>query len=222
MRVLVIEDDDNTARLLQMSLEAEFFAVDVALDGEAGFLLALKNQYDLILLDALLPGKSGKDICIDIRNKNITTPILILSALSEVCVKASFLDNGADDYVTKPFSLRELIARIHALLRRPCQMVETTLQFGLLTLDTLRHIALYGNRNIRLTRKEFMLLEYLMRNQGIVLSRMAIMEHVWDIHADPFSNTLEAHIVSLRKKICAVSDEKIIHTVSGCGYVMRV
>lgn len=220
MRILVIEDDESLNRFLKASLEAECFIVDTAVDGETGSFLGRTNEYDVIILDNILPNKNGKEVCLDIRTHGNTVPILMLSALTETNTKTELLNAGADDYLTKPFSLHELLARVRALLRRPKPLMRDVLCIDTLTMDINRHIVTRCNTEIRLTRKEFILLEYFMRNQGIVLSRASIMDHVWDMYADPFSNTLESHILSVRKKIDALCERKLIHTISGLGYIM--
>lgn len=220
MRILIIEDDDSIARFLTISLEAECFVVDRASDGEAGSFLGRTNEYDLIILDNMMPKKSGKQVCDDIRAQGKTMPILMLSAVSETETKTDLLNAGADDYLTKPFSLNELLARVRALLRRPKELLGDVLRLDNVLMDMSKHIVTRAGKEIRLTRKEFILLEYLMRNQGVVLSRASIMDHVWDMHADPFSNTIESHILSVRKKIDVPGERKLIRTISGRGYVM--
>lgn len=222
MRLLIIEDEKKIVDLLKACLEAELFVVDIAEDGERGAFLALTNDYDLIILDNVLPKKTGLEVCEEIRKKGKIVPILILSVKSETDMKVKLLNAGADDYLIKPFSLEELLARIRALLRRPKQIESEVLKIDDLTLDTKRHIVKRDKEEIYLTRKEFMLLEYLMKNEGIVLSRGMIMEHVWDINADPFSNTIESHILSVRRKIDFKDNKKLIHTVPGRGYKINV
>ncbi len=218
MRALIVEDEKQILNFLKKSLQAEHFAVDTAEDGEKGSFLARTNDYDLILLDNIMPKKTGQEVCEEIRSEGINIPILVLSVKSEITTKVDLLNAGADDYMTKPFSLDELMARIKALLRRPKEIESEILKIDGLTLDTSKHIVKQGDKDIYLTRKEFTLLKYLMRNQGIVLSRSMIMEHVWDMSVDPFSNTIESHINSLRKKINIKGKKKLIHTVPGRGY----
>ncbi len=218
MRILIIEDDENINTFLQSSLESEYFVVDSAHDGDGGLYCALTNTYDLIILDSMLPNKSGLEICRELRTAGKTTPIIGLSVKSETVNKVQFLNAGADDYLTKPFSFEELVARIRALLRRPQSIQTDTLEFGNLELDARKHIVRKNGIDIYLTRKEFLLLEYLMRNQGVVLTRGMILEHVWDMNADPFSNTIETHVMTLRKKIDAEQEVRLIHTVPGIGY----
>jgi len=217
MRILIIEDEQEIRTFIKQSLESECFVVDAAQNGEEGSWLARTNEYDAIVLDNMLPGKSGKEVCMDIRRAGKTAPIIILSVKTGIDTKVAMLNIGADDYLTKPFSLDELLARIRALLRRPKEIKEAVLALGDLVLDTNQHTACRGAEDVYLTRKEFMLLEYLLRNQDAVVSRGMIMEHVWDMNADPFSNTIESHIRSLRKKI-DFKAKKLIHTVPGRGY----
>ena len=222
MRILLVEDSKEIINFLKPSLEAELFAVDVAEDGEKGSFLGRTNDYDLIILDIILPKKGGLEVCREIREKGKTAPIIVLSVKTETVTKIELLNAGADDYLIKPFSLEELLARIRALLRRPKQIEGDILELDDLTLDTKRCTVKRGKREAHLTRKEFMLLEYLLRNKGIVLSRGMIMEHVWDMNVDPFSNTIESHILSLRHKIDFSGKKKLIHTVSGRGYKLDV
>lgn len=214
----MVEDEQQIADYLEMSLRAEYFAVDVAIDGESGMEMALHNNYDLVILDNILPGKSGLDICKAARGSGKTYPILILSARAETTTKVGLLDAGADDYLIKPFSLQELLARVRALLRRPRRVESTVLSIDDLVLDTQRHAAKRGKKDVTLTRKEFALLEYLMKNEDVAVSRGMLMEHVWNTSMDPFSNTIESHILSLRKKIDRGARRRLIHTVSGVGY----
>jgi len=181
MRVLLVEDEPQIADFLKMSLQAECFAVDVATDGERGSFLARTENYDLVILDNVLPLKHGLEICKDIRTAEKTMPIIMLSVKSDAATKVELLNAGADDYLIKPFSLQELVARMRALLRRPKQMQRETLSIDDLVLNEKTASVRRGNEEIYLTRKEFMLLEYLLSNQGLVLSRGMILEHVWDM-----------------------------------------
>jgi DNA-binding response OmpR family regulator len=201
MRILIVEDEEGIASFLKAGLESEYFAVDVAEDGERGSYLARTNEYDIIILDNMLPKKEGAEVCDDIRKSGKTTPIIMLSARSELGIKVELLNKGADDYLTKPFSLEELIARIRALLRRPTTLSSEILQVDDLIMDTKKHVTTREGKEIYLTKKEFMLLELLMKHKGSVVSRGSIMEHVWDMNVDPFSNTIESHILNIRKKI---------------------
>jgi DNA-binding response OmpR family regulator len=218
MRILIIEDEKSIADFLQYSLETDCFVVDRAEDGETGSFLARTNEYDLIILDNVLPRKNGRDICQEIREKGKFVPILMLSAQMETDTKVELLNCGADDYLTKPFVLPELLARVRALLRRPKEVTSDVLRFEDVVFDTRKHTVRRGDKEIYLTRKELILLEYLMRNPGVALSRSMIMEHVWDMHADPFSNTVDSHIFSLRKKIETPGKKKLIYTIPGRGY----
>lgn len=218
MRILVVEDEKKISDFLKTALEAEVFVVDVVDDGKKGSFLARTNDYDLIVLDNILPSQSGIEVCREIRASGKTMPILMLSVKSDTTTKIDLLNAGADDYLTKPFSFEELLARIRALLRRPKTIEGEVLKIDDLALDTKKHLVQRGGKEIYLTRKEFMLLEYLLKNQGIVLSRGMIMEHVWDMDTDPFSNTIESHILSLRKKINYKGKKKFIQTVPGRGY----
>jgi len=217
MKMLLVEDNISIRNVLRMSLEAQSFAVDEAPDGEVGSYLARTNEYDLIILDNVLPKKMGGHVCKEIRDEGITTPIIMLSAKSDTLDKVRILDLGADDYVTKPFSFEELLARMKAVLRRPSQIQDTVLHIESISLNCETQRVSKNNKNIYLTRKEFSLLEFLMKNKDKVISRAQIMEHVWDINANPFSNTIEAHVLSLRKKI-GDTKKKIIQNVPGRGY----
>ncbi len=218
MKILLVEDDESIASVIKAGLQTELFAVDVADNGEEGSLLARTNDYDLVILDVTLPRKSGSDVLADIRNKGKTAPILVLSVESETDLKVKMLDGGADDYLNKPFSFKELMARIRALLRRPKRIEAEVLAVDDLKLNTKTHVVTRDGKDIRLTRKEFMLLELLMHNHGDVVSRGMIDEHVWDNEADPFSKTIESHILSLRRKINENGKKKLIETLSGRGY----
>ncbi|HEY0010642.1 MAG TPA: response regulator transcription factor [Candidatus Paceibacterota bacterium] len=218
MRALVVDDERDIRETLAENLRTECFAVDTAGDGTEGSYLARTNEYDVIILDNMLPEKSGVTVCTEIRRTGRHVPILILSVLNDSWRKVELLNAGADDYLIKPYSFDELIARIRALLRRPSDVVGDIMTVDDLTLDTKQQSVRRGDKRIYLTRKEFMLLEYLMRHQGSVLSRGMIMEHVWDMTSDPFSNTIESHIRGLRRKIHLPGTLKLIHTVPGRGY----
>ena len=220
MRLLVVEDEPKIAGFLKDSFEAEYFAVDVAEDGEQGSYLARVNDYDMVVLDNLLPKKDGLEVCKDIRATGKNVPILVVSVKTGANDKVMLLDAGADDYLAKPFVLEELFARIRALLRRPAGLEEDELMVEDITLDSRSGNVRRGEKSIYLTRKEFMLLRYLMRNHGLVLSRGMILEHVWDMSVDIFSNTIESHILSLRKKLDDMSKDRLIQTVPGRGYRM--
>ncbi len=222
MKILIVEDDAEIRAILAATLKEACFAVDTAESGETGSYMARTNDYDLIILDNILPKKHGIEVCQELRAAEITTPILMLSVRSEVTTKAKLLDAGADDYLTKPYSVEELLARVRALLRRPKKSDSDILQLDNLTVNLQKHQVTRGNQEIQLTRKEFILLSYFMKNIDVVLSRGMITEHVWDMNADPFSNTIEAHIRSLRKKIDEKFGKELIHTVPGFGYKMSI
>jgi len=222
MRIRILEDDPDISSVLKSCLEAECFAVDVAADGEQGSYLARTNDYDLVLLDYNLPIKSGREVCAEIRAGGKTMPIIMLTVKSEVADKVEMLNLGADDYVTKPFSFEELLARVRSVLRRPKPIQNEIFKIDDLILDVRGHAVERSGKSVRLTRKEMMLLEYLLRNRSAVVTRGMLIEHVWDMHLDPFSNTIDAHILSLRKKLNVGTKRKLIHTVPGRGYKMEV
>jgi DNA-binding response OmpR family regulator len=221
MRILVIDDDKDIRDFLKHVLQAECFVVDTAADGEEGSFLARSHDYDLIVLDNVLPKKKGAEVCREIRKAGKHTPIIILSVQSEIEDKASLIDCGADDYLIKPFAYRELQSRMRALMRRPKVLAPPVLRVDNLTLNTLSQKVKRGRQDIYLTRKEFALTSYLMRNLGTVVSRGMLMEHVWNDDVDPFSNTIEAHVANLRKKIDDGSKHKLIRTVPGRGYAIE-
>ena len=218
MRILVVEDDASVRRALISCLAAESFAIDQAADGAEGVYLARLNEYDLVISDYLLPKKDGLELCAELREAGKTMPILIISVKSTVPDKVALLDHGADDYLVKPFSYEELVARVRALLRRPAQLEQQVITVGDVTIDSARQAVRCGAKDVYLTRKEFSLLEYLAQRQGIVVSRTMLMEHVWNADRDLFSNTIESHILNLRKKLGTRSRAKLIHTVPGRGY----
>jgi heavy metal response regulator len=221
MRLLIVEDDPNMARFLQKGLQEERYAVDVAKDGEEGLLLASVNPYDLIILDVMLPKIDGLAVCARLRAERKTTPILLLTALESVESKVDGLNTGADDYLTKPFAFAELVARAHALLRRGSGQQAGRLTVADLELDPVSHRVWRGGREIVLTNKEFALLEYLLRNVDQVLTRTAIVEHIWDIHYDSMTNIVDVHVRALRAKIDRDFSPALIHTVRGVGYVLK-
>lgn len=220
MRILVVEDQEETAASLKRKLEASYYAVDVEHDGERGFYKARTNEYDLILLDKSLPGKDGYEICSGLREYKMATPIMILSAATEIEDKVSLLNCGADDYLTKPYAFSELAARIEALLRRPARLEEKALMVNGLSLKRDTYSCTFNGKTKRLTPKEFMILEYLMKNAGRIISREMMLEHVWDDSADQFSKSIDMHIMNLRKKIDPRNKETFIHTVPGAGYIV--
>ena len=220
MRILVVEDEHRIANTITKGLEQERFAVDVAYTGTDGFDLAVTEEYDVIILDLLLPGMDGIVICKKLRSQDIHTPILMLTAKSQIQDKVEGLDSGADDYLTKPFSFEELLARIRALTRRPKNVTMVTLTVNDLALDSKRYSVKRGDKEIQLSNKEFSLLEYLMKNAGVTLTKEQIIMHVWDYDADILPNTVEVYIRNLRNKIDRPFPKKkaLIQTVRGFGY----
>jgi heavy metal response regulator len=221
MRILVVEDEKKVARFIQQGLEEEHYTVDVAFDGERGLLMAQSENYDLLILDVMLPKKSGLDIIKEFRAQKGLTPALILTAKTTTDDKVAGLDSGADDYLTKPFAFAELLARVRSLLRRGAKEKSTVLTIANLELDTVSHKAKRGNRVIDLTAKEYALLEYFLRNKDRVLSRTIISEHIWDYNFDTGTNIIDVYINHLRGKIDAGGEKKLIHTIRGVGYVMK-
>jgi DNA-binding response OmpR family regulator len=220
MRILVIEDEHKIANAIKRGLEQEKFAVDVAYDGDDGLASAQGDDYDLIVLDRMLPGNTdGIAVCKQLRSEKRHMPIIMLTAKDQIKDRVSGLDAGADDYLIKPFSFEELLARIRALLRRPTSTIGTVLKVADLSLDTVTYEVKRGDKKISLSSKEFALLEYLLRNPGRVLSKTNIIAHVWDFDADVLPNTVEAYIGYLRQKIDRPFDAPdLLHTVRGFGY----
>ena len=218
MRILVVEDEHRIASTIKKGLEQEKFAVDVAYNGTDGYDMAVSENYDAIILDLMLPEKDGLEISRDLRKQQIHTPILILTAKSQVQDKVAGLDMGADDYLTKPFSFEELIARIRALSRRPHKSLGSVLQIADLKLDSKTFLVSRNKNKINLSNKEFSILEYLMRNKGKIISKDQIISHVWDYNADILPNTVEVNIKNLRAKMDRSFNKKLIHTIWGFGY----
>ncbi len=219
MRILVVEDEHKIANSIKKALEHEKYAVDVVYDGKEGLDLALSEEYDCIILDVLLPHMNGIDICKNIRQEKIHTPIIMLTAKGQVTDKIQGLDSGADDYLVKPFALNELFARIRALLRRPKDVTDSILQVDTLTLDTKSFEIKRNDTSIRLSSKEFSLLEYLMRHKNMVITKDQIIQHVWDYDSDVLPNSVEVYIKHLRDKVDAPFDgPDLIHTIRGFGY----
>lgn len=221
MRILIVEDEKKVAGFIKKGLEEETYAVDVAYDGEEGFHLASMNDYDMIILDWMLPKMDGLEVLSRLRDKKVSTPILLLTAKDAVDDKVTGLNKGADDYLTKPFAFSELLARIRSLLRRGQAETQTELKVGDLILDMVSHKVSRGGEEIELTGKEYSLLEYFMRNEGKVLTRTMIAEHVWDYNFDTFTNVIDVYVNHLRKKIDKKYPAKLLHTLRGVGYVMR-
>lgn len=223
MRILVVEDEHKIAAAVKRGLEMETYSVDLAYTGIEGYDLASTEDYDLILLDLMLPELNGMEICTKLRENKIHTPILMLTAKSELEDKVNGLNCGADDYLTKPFAFEELLARIRALLRRPANALEPQLVCNNLILNTQNLAVLRNNKVIALSKKEYSLLEYLMRNQSKVLTKAQIISHVWDYDSNILDNTVEQYIGYLRNKIDRAfpKEAKLIHTVRGFGYTLR-
>jgi DNA-binding response OmpR family regulator len=222
VQILVVEDEEKIANFLRRGLMEESYAVDVAYDGEDALYKFDINEYDLIILDLMIPKVDGLMVCKKIREVNTSIPILVLTAKDATEDKIKGLDAGADDYVTKPFSFSELSARVRALLRRGKKADPAILTIDNLSLDPATRIAKRGKRSITLTTREYALLEYFMRNPNRVLTKTELLEHVWDYNYDGLSNVLETYVKYLRKKLKVHPDEKeLIHTMRGSGYVFR-
>jgi len=220
MRILVVEDESKVADFIEKGLEAERFVVDVAADGQKGLELALAHDYDLLILDLMLPRLSGTDLLGSVRRQKPNVPILILTARDALTDKLLNFEQGCDDYVTKPFAFAELVMRVKALLRRGATQKKDQLQISDLVLDRLGRKVTRAGKSIDLTVKEFVLLEYLMANEGQVCSRNMIIEHVWDQTFDSFTNIVDVYIRYLRNKVDRNFEPPLIHTVRGVGYVL--
>ena len=221
MHILLVEDDMNLAQFVRKGLKEEQYAVDVAADGQEGLELALRNPYDLLILDIMLPKLDGLTLCRRLRAEGNRAPVVLLTARNTVQDKVSGLDTGADDYLTKPFAFAELLARVRALLRRGGPQQPTRLKAADLELDPASRRAWRAGKDITLTNKEYALLEFLLRNKNRVLTRTAIIEHVWDISYDPMTNIVDAHIRALRAKIDREFSPPLIATVRGAGYMLE-
>jgi heavy metal response regulator len=222
MRLLVVEDEKKVASFIRKGLEEEGYAVDLVSDGRTGLIMGLDRVHDLIILDVNLPRMDGLSLLQELRQKKVTTPVLLLTVRAAIEDKVLGLDTGADDYLTKPFAFQELLARVRALLRRRVDAKPPLLQVGDLELDPATRLVFRGEEKIELTAKEYALLDYFMRHPGRVLSRTMIAEHVWDYDFDPMTNVIDVYVNYLRKKIDAGQETKLIHTVRGVGYVMKV
>lgn len=221
MRILVVEDEKKVASFVKKGLEEDYYSVDVALDGKEGSRLAFSDEYDLIIMDIMLPFKDGISILKDLRKEKITTPILMLTAKDDISDKVLGLDSGADDYLPKPFAFDELLARVRALLRRNNSEKNVILKVDDLELDTQLHKAFRKGQEIFLTPKEYSILEYLMRNKNHVISRVKLSEHVYDYHFDSDTNVIDVYINKLRNKIDKGFDKTVLHTVRGIGYMLK-
>jgi two-component system OmpR family response regulator len=223
MRILVVEDDLKIAEFIQKGLKSSGFAVDHAVTGTQGFEMAFGEPYDTMVVDIMLPEMDGISLIKKIRKKKNNTPVIILSARDRVDDRVKGLQAGADDYLTKPFAFSEFLARIQALIRRSGNVTDpVSLSYADLSIDMLKRQVKRNNEIIELQPLEFSLLEYLLRNRERVVSRTMIMEHVWDYNFDPMTNVVEARICRLRDKIDKDFDPKLIHTVRGAGYVLKV
>ncbi len=219
MRVLVVEDEPKIAAFIRRGLQEEHYIVDVASDGEEALEMAAAGAYDLLVLDLLIPKLDGLDVCKELRQGGITTPVLMLTAKDTVDDRVSGLDSGADDYLVKPFAFKELLARLRALARRPSAVQGVVLQIGDLSLDTITHEIKRGGTEVHLSPKEYSLLEYLLRNPNQVLTRAMIAEHIWDYDFLSASNVVDVYIRNLRRKLDDdFHDKSFIHTVRGVGY----
>jgi heavy metal response regulator len=221
MRILVIEDEKKVATFIKKGLVEEHYAVDTAFDGEEGLYLAEINEYDLIVLDLMIPKIDGFGVLKKIRERKNNVPILVLTAKDSIDDTVRGLDAGCDDYLTKPFAFAELLARIRALLRRDKKEKESVLRIADLSLSIVTHKVMRQRKEIELTSKEYALLEYFMRNPEKVLTRTMISEHVWDYHFDSNTNVIDVYVNYLRKKIDKDFDPKLIHTIRGIGYMMK-
>ena len=221
MRILVVEDEPKVASFIRRALEEESYAVDAADSGNDGLDMAQGGSYDLVILDLMLPGLPGTEVLKRMRAARLKMPVLILTARSQVDQKVHGLDAGADDYLTKPFAIDELLARVRALLRRGTGEPTGLLQVEDLVLNPATREVTRAGQRIELTSKEYALLEYLMRNTGRVLTRPMIAEHVWNLDFDTFTNVIDVYVNYLRNKIDRGRDRKLIHTVRGSGYVLK-
>jgi DNA-binding response OmpR family regulator len=222
LRILLVEDEPAAAQMLAKGLREEGYAVDLSLDGEDAFYKAGVNQYDLIILDVVLPGKDGFTICRELRGTGSSIPILMLTARDAIEDRIAGLDYGADDYLTKPFEYREVLARVRALLRRGATSYFDVIEVGDLHIDVKARRVMRAGGLIELTAKEYAILEYLARRQGELVTREDLSEHAWDENFDPFSNLIEVYMLRLRRKIDAGHDLKLIRTRRGEGYMLTL
>lgn len=220
MRILLVEDNEKLAKYTKQMLEEEGYSVDIASDGETGERLSKTKNHDLIILDIMLPKKDGISVCKSLRKENINLPVIMITAKGELEDKILGLDSGADDYLVKPFDMKELLARVRALLRRPQQKLITKLKVQDIELDNNKHIATKKGTVINLTLKEYSILEYLMINTDSVITREQLLEHCWDFAYSAFSNITDVYIKQLRKKL-KDTNEKYIQTIRGVGYTFK-
>jgi DNA-binding response OmpR family regulator len=223
MRILIVEDEESLALRIKTLLESEKYHVETAFNGEDGLELALTEEYDLLILDILLPKISGLQILEEIRSEKLKTPVLLLTSKNQVEDKVKGLDLGADDYLTKPFAIPELVARVRSLLRRKSEVRSSSIKIGNIEIDTTTHEVKVSNKLIALTAKEYSILEFLFYNKNRVLSRLSIAEHVWGDNFDIFNmtNFVDVHIKNLRKKISSTTEFNPIETVRGVGYIVK-
>lgn len=221
MKILLVEDEKKVASFIKKGLEEEYYTVDVVHDGREGLSFALSDEYDLLILDIMIPYRDGLSLTREIRDNKISAPILLLTAKSSVNDKVEGLDAGADDYLTKPFAFEELLARIRALLRRSEQDKSLLLKAGALVLDTQTHNVRRDSSEITLTPKEYAILEYLLRNKNKIVSRTKLSEHVYDYHFDTDTNVIDVYINKLRNKIDKDFDKPLLFTVRGVGYTIK-
>lgn len=223
MKILIVEDDALLGKSIKKGLEQESMVVEWVTDGDEGFDRAVSEPYDLVILDRMLPGMNGLEICRELRNEKVTIPILMLTALGDTAHTVEGLTDGADDYMSKPFAFEELIARIRALTRRPQATVHVEYHVDDLVLDSSHQKVTRGKAELALSKKEYQLLEYMIKNQGVTLSKEQLLKNVWEFDSDILPNTVEAFIMSLRKKIERPfpNKAKLIHTVRGFGYVLE-
>ncbi len=221
MRILLIEDEQKIANAVRQGLKQENYAVDLEYDADSGLGSALHETYDVMIIDRMLPGSiEGLDICREVRKAGINTPILLLTAKGQVNDRVEGLNQGADDYLVKPFSFEELLARVRALMRRPKTASSTVLKIGDLSLDPVNYEVKRGSKKINLSAKEFALLEYMMRNPNRVLTKENIISHVWDFDSDILPNTVEVYIGYLRNKVDKPFEKQLLHTKRGFGYII--
>ncbi|HKW99443.1 MAG TPA: response regulator transcription factor [Bryobacteraceae bacterium] len=220
MRILLVEDEPRVAGFIAKGLREQSYAVDIARDGGEALYCAGVNEYDLVILDVMLPVKDGYTVCREIRASGVRTPVLMLTARDAVEDRVRGLDCGADDYLTKPFDFQELLARLRALSRRSAELRPETIQIADLALNTASHSAARGGKSINLTAKEYALLEFLMLNPNRVVNREQIAQHVWDENFDPFSNIIDVYVRRLRAKIDQGFAPPLIHTRRGAGYIL--
>ncbi|HWK88195.1 MAG TPA: response regulator transcription factor [Xanthobacteraceae bacterium] len=222
MRLLVVEDDRDAAGYLRKAFREAGHICEVAGDGEEGLALALDGEFDVLVIDRMLPKRDGLSLISEVRKRGVLTPVLILSALGQVDDRVTGLRAGGDDYLAKPYAFSELLARIESLARRVApQSADTVYRVGDLELDRLSHTVTRGGKEIPLQPREFRLLEYLMRHAGHVVTRTMLLENVWDYHFDPQTNVIDVHVSRLRSKIDKGHDRQLLHTVRGTGYMIR-